>query len=215
MSSTFEPKTKELNLPILPNRAFSLLVLGATRSGKSTLINVLLSKYFTNKIPILMTLSPNAPEYKRGFFASDKIIKIPAFMPELIRECYLINKGTDNAYQFLFIIDDVAGGGERDNKEMVKLNTLYRNSELSLLNTGQTMAIVNPKSRANTNFVLLGRMGNTNEVIKVIKEFLLGWFPADMKMIQKVQLYQKLTDNYHFIVIDNLSNDIYISKVRI
>jgi GTPase SAR1 family protein len=209
----FAPEKRELFLDINPEKAYSITLLGMTRSGKSSMLNHIMERYFNRKINILMTESPNADEFKKGAFKDKDVIKCPFYCPQLIKECYRINKGTDNKYPFMFIMDDLVG--HRSDKQMKKLHTIYRNSNLSCCITGQTISILDTTSRANTNFVLLGKLGNDAEIENVIKAFLHSFFPSDMKMIDKIKKYKELTTGFHFIVLDNLKGDSYITKCKL
>jgi hypothetical protein len=209
----FKPEIRKLDLDLNPDKAFSMLMLATTRAGKSTLMNYLLSRYFVKKICVLMTQSPAADVYKEGFFKSKDIVIAPDYMPELIKDCYQINKATDNNYGVVFVVDDVVG--KREDTQMKKLSTIYRNSNLSVIISGQQMAILNTQSRANTNYIFLGRLGNQKETQNVVKEFLSGWFPLEMKLNQRIREYERITKNYHYIVIDNIKSEIYVSKAPI
>jgi hypothetical protein len=105
--------------------------------------------------------------------------------------------------------------GHRSCPQLKKLHTIYRNSNLSCLITGQTSSILDTTSRANTNYVLLGRLGNDSEIENVIKQFLNSFFPSSYKMVDKIKSYKDLTSNYHFILIDNIKGETYITKVKI
>jgi ABC-type phosphate/phosphonate transport system ATPase subunit len=117
----------DLNLILDPFKAYSFVLIGSTRSGKSTILNFIMEKYMKGKINILMTESPNGDVYQKGSFKKDCIMS-PTYMPEIIKECYLINKGTNNRYPFNFIMDDLVGF--RSDKQMKKLLTIYRNSNM-------------------------------------------------------------------------------------
>jgi hypothetical protein len=116
---------RDLRLNLDPFKAYSMVLIASTRAGKSTMLNHIIDKYMKGKINILMTESPNAELYKEGSLKKDAIM-CPAYIPEIIKECYLINKGTGNKYPFNFIMDDLVGF--RSDRQMKKLLTIYRNS---------------------------------------------------------------------------------------
>jgi hypothetical protein len=209
----FKPEKRDLFLDLDPSKAYSITLIGMTRSGKSSMLNHIMERYCNRKINILMTESPNADCYKEGFFKGKDLIKCPGYCPGLIKECYRINKGTDNAYPFMFIMDDLVG--HRSCKQMKKLHTIYRNSGLACCITGQTMSILDTTSRSNTNYVFLGRLGNDAEIKNVIEAFLTSFFPSDMKIADKIKEYKELTKNFHFICLDNIKGESYITKCKI
>jgi hypothetical protein len=163
------------------------------------------------KINILMTESPNGDIYKESGFKQDCIL-CPAYIPELVKDCYLINKGTNNRYDFNFIMDDLVGF--RSDKQMKKLLTIYRNSNMGVCITGQTIAILDTTARFNVNYVFLGRTNADKEIENICKQFLASFFPSDMKMVDRIKTYKVLTSNYHFICLDNINGDVFLTKIK-
>lgn len=213
--ASFDPETRALFLDVSPNKSYSLCAIAMTRGGKSTLLNHVLDRYFKQQICILQTQSPNADIYSEGFFKSKDVIKCPDFMPGIIKECYKINKHTQNKYNFLFILDDMVG--HRSNPQMKKLHTIYRNSNIGCFITGQTMAILDTTSRSNTNYVFLGKLGSDEQIEQVVKAFLNSWFPSGWKMSEKIRKYKEITTSSPgtFIFCDNIKNETYITKCKI
>jgi hypothetical protein len=72
----------------------------------------------------------------------------------------------------------------------------------------------NKTCRGNINFVLLGRLNSDAEVEKVVKEYLISYFPRDMNISEKIGLYRQLTDNHWFLVIDQVNGDFFRTKLR-
>lgn len=208
----FLPDRRELMLDINPSKAYSVALIGQTRSGKSYLLNHLMERYFSRKINVLMTDSPNADIYKTGFFASKDVIRCPGYCSNLIKDCYKINKGTENKYEFMFVIDDIVD--KKNDKQLFKVATIYRNSNISMALVGQRMAILPPTVRGNTNFIFLGKLGNDYEIENIIKAFLQTFFPKDYSMYDKIQAYKDITKNYNFICLDNINGEIFITKVK-
>lgn len=209
----FNPVCKDkIDFELQNDRAYSWCVLGATRSGKSTLVSYLNEKYNSKKINVLMTESPNADLYKSGSLKHDCLMA-PQWMPSLIRECYKINKGTDNHYNFNFLIDDIIGASR--SPTMLKLMTVYRNSNIGCMITGQTTGILAPQAKSNLNFVALGKMNSDMEIENVIRFFLQSWFPTQMRKADKIKIYKLCTEDHKFIMINNLTGEIFITKIKI
>lgn len=202
---------RDLRLELDPFKAYSFCLIGATRSGKSTLTTFLIEKYMKAKINVLMTESPNAEILREPGFKNECIL-CPGFVPELIKDCYLINRGTNNRYPFNFIMDDLVGF--RSDKQMKKLLTIYRNSNMGVCITGQTIAILDTTARFNVNFVFLGRCNADKQIEDICKQFLASFFPSDMKMVDRIKTYKLLTSDYHFICLDNINGDIFLTKVK-
>lgn len=212
-SVNFCPEVRDrIDFELSPEKAYSWCVLGATRSGKSTLLQHLNEKYNAKKINILMTESPNADLYKSGSLKNDCLMA-PAWMPSLVTECYRINKGTDNHYNFNFILDDMVGFS--NSKVMKKIMTVYRNSNIGVMITGQTTGILSPQAKSNINFVALGKMNSDMEIENVIRYFLQSWFPTTMKRVDKIKCYKIITEDHRFIMMNNITGEIYVTKLKI
>ena len=183
--------------------ACSFAIVGSSKSGKTTFLKYLLNKHFTDDIKVLMTQSGQADIYnsikKDCAFA-------PAYLPDLIKTCYLINKNTKNHYPFCIVIDDVVGA--KNDKQMVKALCLYRNSAISTLVVGQDSKMINATGRANVNNICLFWQNTDNRVEENIKDFLRTYLPKNLSMDEKIELYRKLTENHTFLWIDNLNNTI-------
>jgi len=130
--------------------ACSFAIIGSSKSGKTTFLKYLLMRVFNDDIKVFMTQSPQADIYnsvkKNCAFA-------PAYIPDIIKTCYLINKHTKNHYPFCIVVDDVTG--VKNDKQMTKLMCLYRNSRCSAIVCGQDLMMLNPTGRANVNNVCL------------------------------------------------------------
>jgi hypothetical protein len=194
----------------LPSKesGISFLLMGSTRSGKTTMMNYLYDSIFRNHITILHTYSSQAKIY-RGI--SKSCVLCPDYYPELLDETYKINKNCDNEYEFLHIIDDVVD--KKNDAQIKKLLTIYRNSRISGIITGQSLTIFNNIARGNINYVMLGFLNSDASIEQCIKAYLLSYFPTGMKMIDKIKRYKELTADHHFFVIDNIHGDVFRTKL--
>jgi hypothetical protein len=77
------------------------------------------------------------------------------------------------------------------------------------------MMMLNPTCRSNINFVLLFRLNNSEAIEKTIKGFLRGYFPQGLTYDEKIKLYQALTEDHHFLYINNLTGEILRCKINI
>lgn len=201
----------ELDLPETATGGCSILMIGSTRSGKSTALKHIMDNYFKKSVGVLFSQSIKANAYKDMNYPL--IAKSGAYVPELIHDFYRINMETKNHYPFLVIMDDMPL--VKNDKELLKLMTIYRNSGLSSITCFQNVSLLNPTCRSNVNFVLLFRCNNTEQVEKVIKTFLRGYFPISYNFDQKIKLYNELTADYHFLFINNLTGELLRCKIAI
>ena len=194
----------------LPDPKFgcSFIMCGSTRSGKTTLLNYLYKKHFQHHISVLMSNSLNSDAYdmlKKHCVSGD------FYFPEVLKDMYKINHETKNHYEFLAIIDDVPD--KREDQEMKRLMTIYRNSRISSIVCAQTATMINKMSRSNINYVLLGRMNSSSEVERNIKDYLQGHLPTNMKMTEKIFWYKEATSNYQWIVLDNINGLMFMTRL--
>jgi len=199
----------ELVMPDVKTGGASILMIGSTRSGKSTALKHILDNYYKKHVGVLFSQSVNANAYKDMNYPL--IAKSSAFVPELIHDFYSINKETDNHYPFLVIIDDCPL--VRSDKELLKLTTIYRNSGLSSIICCQNLGMLNPTCRSNINFVMLFQLNNTEAIEKTIKTFLRGYLPQGWNYDRKISWYKEQTQDHNFLLIDNLNGTISRCKI--
>lgn len=194
----------------LPNDKFgcSIVLIGSTRSGKTTMLNYLYKEHFKDTISILFTNSLNSGSYK---LLEKTCVTSDMYHPEIVKDAYLINHSTKNHYKFCMIIDDITD--HKGEKETLKLFTIYRNSRISTLLCAQATTMMSKTCRANINVVMLGRLNNDSEIEMVIKSYLTSFFPTRLYMAEKIALYRQLTSDYTFIAIDMVGGDIFRTKL--
>lgn len=195
----------------LPDPKFgcSMLFCGSTRSGKTTLLNYLFKRHFENHISVLMSNSLNSDAYD---YLKKQCVTSDFYFPELLKEMYKINHETKNHYEFMAVIDDVPD--KREDPEMKRLLTIYRNSRISCMICAQTATMVNKMARSNINYVFLGRMNSSSEVERNIKDYLQGHWPTTLKMTEKIRLYKQLTENYTWIVLDQINGHMFLTRLQ-
>ena len=132
-------------------------------------------------------------------------------IPELVKDSYLINRETKNHYHWLYIYDDTPM--VRNDKELLKLLTIYRNSGISGIVCTQSPTLLNPTCRSNFNFVLLFKMNSTERTEANVKIWLRTYFPKGYTMEDKMSWYNKATEDHHFLLIDNLNGTVARCKI--
>jgi ABC-type cobalamin/Fe3+-siderophores transport system ATPase subunit len=191
-----------------PKFGMSMILIGSTRSGKSTLINYLYKKYFTKHVGVLMSNSLQSDAYD---FIKKKVVTSDLYHPEVLKEMYMINHATDNHYPFLVILDDLTH--VRHDKQYQRLLTIYRNSKISAVVSAQSMVMMDRTARSNINFVMLGRLNADTAVEAIIKEYLISYFPRNINMAEKIALYRQLTEDHYWLMIDNVNGIIFRTKL--
>jgi len=195
-----DPKSKEGGV--------SFLLLGSTKAGKTQTMKYLVDEYFSDYINILFSNSLQSEKYKE---LKKKYITSKKYLPDVVKECYKINEGTNNKYNFNIILDDIID--EKNDEEVKKLLLIYRNSNISCIINAQTATIISSAGRSNINYILFFRMNSDGEIEKIMKEFLNSYMPRNMNMIEKIAYYRELTKDYNFIFLNTLDNIICRSKI--
>jgi hypothetical protein len=196
----------------LPDNKFgcSIMLIASTRAGKTTMLNHIFETYFKDCITAVHTNSLQSDIYKE---MKKHTIACPMYLPQIIKDCYKINKACNNKYRFLHIIDDVVD--KKYDKTLMRLFTYWRNSRISGIITAQEISIMNSIQRSNINFILLGRLNSDMAIEKVIKSYLRSYFPKTMNLNDCIKAYKDLTSDHHFIVMDCINDDIFLSKISI
>lgn len=200
----------EFKLPRDKESGISICMIASTRAGKTTMLEHILDNYFDDHINVLFSNSLQAKAYDQ---IKKSCISSALYHPQIVKDMYKINKELKNKYEFLTILDDVVD--EKHDKELMKLLTIYRNSRMSCIIAAQSPNIMNSIGRGNINFVLLGRLNSDETIEKVIKKYLLSYFPSDLKLQDKMKLYRELTEDYHFLMIDNINDSICRTKIEV
>ena len=195
----------------LPDDKFgvSFIMIGATRSGKTTLLNYIYKKFFSEHLSILMSNSLQSDAYD---FIQKKVDAVSHhYHPQILKDAYHINHEAKNHYKFLMIVDDITD--VRGDKEMTRLMTIYRNSRISSIVCAQTATMMSPIARSNINMVLLGRCNSSMQIERNIKDFLMGHFPTTLKMGEKIHLYKQLTADHQWILLNQIDGTMYLTKL--
>jgi len=214
-----EPKKTDITpfqIKLDPYSGLSFLMIGSTRSGKSTALNWLMQNHFFKSdekfINVLFSNSYQAPVYD-DYRENKKCSGSSFYHPKAIKEAYQINRGTNNKYRFNFILDDIVD--KKFDKELIKLLTIYRNSRISTIICSQALTISNSIARGNINNVMLFKLNSDEAIEKVIKAYLLSYYPTKLKMIDKIKKYKEDTLDHCFYYIDNIAGTIIRSKINI
>jgi len=201
----------KLVLPPVETGGCSVLMIGSTRSGKSTALKHILDRYFKKSVGVLFSNSIHANAYKDMNYPL--IAKSGIIDPGLVRASYKINRETNNYYPWLYIYDDTPT--MRNDKELLKLLTIYRNSGVSGIVATQSPSLLNPTCRSNFNFVLLFKLNATEQQENVIKCWLRGYFPKGWSYEERIRWYRMATEDHHFLFIDNLAGTIRRCKIAV
>jgi hypothetical protein len=202
---------KPFNLipPPVESGGCSILMLGSGRSGKTTALKYILDTYFQKHCGVIFSQSAKAQAYAHMKYPLLPLSSV--FIPELMNDAYHINKETKNHYPFMFVLDDCPL--VKNDKELLKLLTIYRNSGISGIVCVQSPTLLNPTCRSNFTFTMLFKQNSTEQIEQTIKGWLRGYFPKSMTYEDKIAWYVRNTSDHHFILIDNWNGTIQRCKI--
>lgn len=198
-----------LTPPPVESGGSHILMCGSGRSGKTTALKYIIDTYFTKHCGAIFSQSAKATAYKHMNYPLLPLSSV--YIPELINTSYHINRETDNLYPFLFILDDCPL--VKNDKELLKTLTIYRNQGISACICIQSPTLINPTCRSNFTFTMLFKQNSTEQIEATIKQFLRGYFPSTWNYEKKIEWYKQNTDNHHFIFIDNWNSTIQRCKI--
>jgi hypothetical protein len=130
-----------------------------------------------------------------------------------MNDAYHINMETKNHYPFLFVLDDVPLA--KNDKQLLKLLTIYRNSGISGIVGVQSPTLLNPTCRSNFTFTMLFKQNSTEQIEQVIKAYLRGYLPKHWNYEKKIEWYRQQTTDHHFIFINNWEGTIQRCRIAL
>lgn len=194
-----------LAVAIDSNTGNTILILGASKSGKTTLMIKalpIIEMLKMDTVPILMGGNVSA-----GIYTAFNVPKFEGFQPKLVEACKVINTDDKlrNKYGFSFIVDDLL-----DLKGSVTLKNMmvsYRNSNISTFLLLQSLTLVFRNTRCHASGYFLGQIRLFEDIEALMKRVLgsVGPFKG-LKMEEKTSLYAEMTMNHQFLFYDPINN---------
>lgn len=158
---------------------FSLIVLGASRSGKSSLLVSLLGsvilEMYNKYIPLVLTESPNSAPLKT---LDRKVFPIctKGFQLELVNEMIHIGTTYKGRYRPVIVIDDCNTRNLRS-RAVEDLILLRRNEFVTTLIATHYIKLITPAVRDSANFILLLSVNSYSGQDIISKMFLAPLLP--------------------------------------
>lgn len=202
-----------LSLPNLDETGHTLVLFGASKSGKTTLLlNILKFPEIDDADNIVILISPNvhAQIYKN---LDKKIIKMSVWNDAIVRALHRIQKKTKNKYRFTIVIDDCIT--EKNSKKIMELFLTLRNSKVSTIMLLQSTTLLNRNSRFNVNNLCFLK-NNNDEANEQNQKFFLGSYKPfkDLKRMEdKIRLYREITNNYGMVYLNALDGELTFHKM--
>jgi len=202
-----------LDLP--PHTGSSIVIFGASKAGKTTLMTYLYDEFFSDYICVLCADNPQIDSYKIFRKGGCVIVQDFNIFIRLVELAKDINEQTLNNYKFCFFLDDMVM--QKDSDIIKKLVLTYRNSNLSSVICLQATTLFSKQNRGSVNHCFFCRYNGYEGRKDAVERFLRGDL-CDNGKIRRIedltQVYQDLTKDYHIIQKNMLDdNGISIHKL--
>lgn len=211
--------SKEVELDLDKGTGNTLLLLGASKQGKSCLLMYLFRKYYNTKnyIATLFTISSQINVYK-DLDGKDYLIRVPCFNNEgkkLIRMAKSLNTKTNNKYNFVFMFDDIITA--KHAAIIQELFLTYRNSNISCIISLQYGFLLSKQSRSNVNNICLFRFLSDESIEVVVRTYLQAWFRkiGIHNREDQMNVYKELTKDHQFLYLNPREDKVSLHKLKL
>ncbi len=207
------PEVEYRNEPFLhldENTGNTVMLVGSSKSGKTTVQMALYNKYFTDYISILFAQNSQLPQYK-----AKNLIRTDEFLPRIIEISRMINKVGKNKFDFLFMFDDMVH--IKSERNVADLFLSLRNSNISSIISLQYLNLMSKACRGSVNTIYAGSCNSDENILVLIKCYLLSYFKK-LNIINEADMinyYRKLTSNHGFICINPARSEVSFLRVQI
>lgn len=212
-------KFRELIRGMLKGGGVTSFIFGSSRSGKTTfMINQYLPLF--NEFSTVIAFLPNSVAQVYEPLRNGEYVVMPELVTPLISDAVNFQKNqlelSNNEpidTRFTFVLDDVTSDLFKNNNEVARCYTTYRNLGISTIVAAQYITMAKKESRANVNISIYFKLNTPEARLAAIKDHLPDLFasPGKTKMTanEKADAYQALTEEY-IIISDNLNGQYYI-----
>jgi hypothetical protein len=207
------PFSTSVNLQLDEHTGNTVLILGCSKRGKSTLMMHLYDKYYDKTtISTLFSANPHLTAYG----GSSNLLIGYGFNDQSAKYVQLqqyINVKTKNKYRFLNMFDDIVDS--KYNMIIKKSILIYRNSNISSIICLQDVKDLEKKARGSVNHSFIFGCNTTENAREVIDLLLRPYFiDAGISDKDKMMVsFKEATSDHGFFYINNITG--YISTGRL
>lgn len=183
---------------------FSAIFSASRRSGKTTLIKFLYSK-FAKIFDFIVFFSDTLHNKNYSFVKEPKFNR---FDGDILRDLYEFQRKTDNQFKILVIMDDCVSEKTRGSDAIMQLYLTGRNWNISCIISTQVSTLVSKKNRSNADFVFIGKTNSPENRMNLIESFLITTIKVPKEITTKTAKIEYIdkfmvekTKDYNFIVL--------------
>ena len=186
------------------------MLVGSSKSGKTTVQMSLYNKYFVDYVSIIFAQNAQLPQYK-----AKNLIRSDEYLPKTIEISRMINKVSKNKFDFLFMMDDMIH--LKGEKNISDLFLSLRNSNISSIISLQYLNLMNKACRGSVNTIYAGACNSDENILVLIKCYLISYFKRLNIVAESdcINYYRQLTSNHGFICINPSRSEVSFLRLTI
>lgn len=212
------PRINNIQFTNFYNPPFTSALLGSTKSGKTTFLNSIVPKIAKKFDLILLfsnSLTTNYEEIKHlpNVFAREE------YSEQILEDLYEVQKKVSYAdttpenqrLQILIILDD-----EIDSKKaklVEKLFCIMRNSNFSIIFSGQDYSFLKKSSRNNINHLFIFKQNSAQAYEDIYKHFFKDILEEKLEIPMKIPKYQRAAAAKKFLQENTKDHDIILFDI--
>lgn len=204
-----------LHLKLDKSTGSTVLLLGSSKRGKSTLMMRIYEDHFKPDKDAICTLFTDNP-HLRLYKGDSRLLCTYGFGPrhaKYIQMEHYLNVKTKNEYRFVNFIDDVV---DKKNSPIIsKMLLTYRNANITTVICLQYLFLFSKQNRANVNHTFVFGMNSAEDAESVVKNVLRPYFVAmGLKRLDAmIHFYRIVTQDHGFIYLDNVEGKISFHRL--
>ena len=199
---------------VLRNGGITMFLFGSSRSGKTTFLSNIITPLFAESSIVAAFLPNSVADVYDCMRENKNVVIIPELRTEVIADVVQFQrkqkslpdyKTVEDPPRWTFILDDVTSDLFKNNNEVARGFTTYRNLGISTIVAAQYITMAKKESRANVNLSIFFRLNTPEARMSAIKDHLPDLFSIQGSSIaDKADAYNALTRDY-IIISDNLN----------
>jgi GTPase SAR1 family protein len=191
----------------------TILIVGSSKSGKTTFLMRIYNKYFKNRHDMIKTLF--ATHTQLNIYRSDHELLMcegfPKDAQEYISDQVFLNRNTSNCYQFLNVFDDILD--VRHSKIINESILSLRNSNISSIICLQYTHLFSKAARSSVNNIIFFSFNTDESIEGVLNTFLKSSFrKIGIAKEDMINVYRDLTRDHNYLYFHPATGYLFSSK---